>query len=127
MDGHVVDGLWYLLHYYDKYDSYLKYRLLDIKNITLTKDTFEFDETINLEINKWHNIWHVPNKTPTEIILWIDKGTEKYFYKKNLLDINSYPERITPCQKGMEYNIYIIYGLAISFFNRWWLYMDTLS
>jgi len=107
------DGLWYLLHYYDKYDACLKYRLLDINNIALTKDTFECNETINLEISKWHNVWHVPNKPPTKIILWIDKGTEKYFYKKNLLDINSYPERITPCQKGMEYSIYITHPYEV--------------
>lgn len=101
------DGLWYLLHYYDKFESYLKYRLLDIIDITLTRDTFTLDKTINLEIKKWHNVWHVPNKTPTKITLWIDKSNEKYFYKKNLLDINVYPERIAPCKDGIEYSIYI--------------------
>jgi len=107
------DGLWYLLHYYDKYQSYLKYRLLDIRDITLTRDTFTLDETIDLEIKKWHNVWHVPNKTTTKIILWIDKGIEKYFYKKNLLDINVYPERITPCKDGIEYSIYITHPYEV--------------
>ncbi len=107
------DELWYLLHYYDKYESYLKYRLLDIRDITLTRDTFTLDEAINLEIKKWHNIWHVPNKTPTKITLWIDKGSKKYFYKKNLLNINDYPERVTPCKDGIEYSIYITHAYEV--------------
>ncbi len=101
------DGIWYLLHYYDKYKTCLKYRLLDIGDITLTRDTYALDETINLEIKKWHNAWHVPNTSPTQITLWIDDEKKIYFYKKNLLDINVYPERVTPCQDEIEYYIYI--------------------
>lgn len=101
------DGLWYLLHYYDKYKSYLKYRLLDIDKITLKKEKFELNEKINLEIKKWHNVFHIPNTVPTKITLWIDKEIKKYFYKKNLLDINTFPENVLPCQDGIEYSIYI--------------------
>lgn len=107
------DGLWYLLHYYDRYDSYLKYRLLDIKDITLTKDKFELNGKMNLEIEKWHNVWHIPNQIPTKITLWIDKDRKKFFYKKNLLNINLYAERISPCSDGIEYDVYITHPYEV--------------
>ncbi len=107
------DGLWYLLQYYDKHNTYLKYRLLDIDAITLTKDKFELDEKMNLEISKWHNVWHMPQKQATKLTLWIDKNTTKYFYKKNLFDINTYPERVSPCSDGIEYSIYITHPYEV--------------
>ena len=101
------EGIWYLLLYYDKDKSYRKYPISGIDSVQILKETFVLTQQQNLDIQSWHNVWHQPGVKPTRIKLWIDEMVVEYFYKKNIFDINAYPQRVMPCKEGIEYDVYI--------------------
>ena len=101
------EGIWYLLLFYDKDGSYRKFRIIETSSVDILKEVFTLTEQQNLDIKEWHNVWHQPGKEPTRIKLWIGKWVIKYFYQKNIFDINSYPNRVLPCSDGAEYELYI--------------------
>ena len=101
------EGIWYLLFFYDKDQSYRKYRIAEIDDVEILKENFSPSKKQNLEIQNWHNVWHQPNREPVRIKIWISSIIQKYFYQKNIFDINSFPKRVMPCDDGIEYDIYI--------------------
>jgi len=101
------EGIWYLLLFLEKDKTYRKFRLIEIDNVEVLKDTFSKSQTQELKIAQWHNVWHDPNKKPSSVKLWIAQSKVKYFYQKNIFDINSYPKRVQECNDGVEYTVYI--------------------
>lgn len=107
------EGIWYLLLYLDKDQTYRKFRLIEIQNIEVLKNTFHKTDELELEISKWHNVWHDPNKKPSRVKLWIAQSKVKYFYQKNIFNINTYPKRVKICDDGIEYTVYITHESEI--------------
>ena len=107
------EGIWYILFYYEKDQSYRKYRIVDIEHAHVTKTHFKVTQQQELEIDNWHNVWHQPNRQPVRIKIWISDVVQKYFYQKNIFDINSYPKRVMPCKDGLEYDVYITHKFEL--------------
>jgi len=107
------EGIWYILFYYEKDQSYRKYRISEIEYAHVTKAHFKLTQHQELEIDNWHNVWHQPNRQPVCIKIWISEVVEKYFYQKNIFDINSYPKRVMPCTDGLEYDVYITHKFEL--------------
>ena len=98
------DGFWYLIAYNTKY---FKYRIKNISSLQTTKDTYDNGLQDKLKLNEWHNIWHTPNTQATKIKILIDNSIFHYFEEKNILGVNTYKSRLTPCNDGMEYELNI--------------------
>lgn len=107
------EGIWYLLLYLCKYKSYLKYRISDIKFVEILKENYELNDNMNINIEKWYSIWHNPNTKPTKVTIWISNKIKKYFYQKNIFNINSNKEKITPSHDGIEYELEITHAFEI--------------
>ena len=107
------EGIWYLLFFYDDDQSYRKYRIAEIENVSISKEHFVSSKEHELEIQNWHNVWHQPNRTPVKVKLWISEVIQKYFYQKNIFDINSFPKRVMPCKDGLEYDVYITHPFEL--------------
>jgi len=98
------DGFWYLIVYSG---AYIKYRIKNILFLEITEKTYQADLGDKLKLDEWHNSWHTPNIKQTKIKIFIDKNTFHYFEEKNILGVNTYKKRLTPCRDGIEYDIYI--------------------
>lgn len=98
------DGFWYLIVYNTKYFTY---RMKDISSLHITQETYDKEIEDDLNLDKWHNIWHSPNAELTKVKILIDNSVFHYFKEKNILGVNSYKNRLTPCSDGIEYEIYI--------------------
>jgi len=96
------DGFWYLIVYNGEY---YKYRIKDITFVESRDEQYIFDE--NLRLGEWYNIFHDPNVTSTRIKLFISNAVFHYFEEKNILKINTFKNKTTPCIDGVEYEIYI--------------------
>ncbi len=107
------EGIWYLLFYYDEDQSYRKYRIAEIDDVEVLKENFLTSKEQALEIQNWHNVWHQPNREPVRIKIWIGDVIQKYFYQKNIFDINSFPKRVMPCEDGIEYEMYITHEFEL--------------
>jgi len=91
------DGFWYLIAYYKQYYSY---RIKNISLLKITKEIYLSEEHNSLDLNKWLNTWHNPKKELTKVKLYLDKVALPFFQEKNILGINTYKNRLTPCQDG---------------------------
>lgn len=98
------DGYWYLIAYNTKYFTY---RIKDISSLRMTQKVYNKEITNNLNLDQWHNIWHSPNKELTIVKILIDNSVFHYFEEKNILGVNTYKNKLTPCIDGMEYEVYI--------------------
>lgn len=107
------EGIWYLLLFYDKDGSYRKFRIIETNGVDVLKEKFILTEQQNLDIKEWHTVWHQPGVKPTRIKLWIGEWVIKYFYQKNIFDINSYPKRVISCSDGAEYEMYITHEFEL--------------
>lgn len=105
------EGIWYLLLYYS--NTFRKYQITGIDEITIKKETFEFSHEYHLEIDRWHNVWHQPSKKPSRITLLISDDVIKYFYQKNIFDINAYASRVRKCDEGIKYDVYITHAMEM--------------
>jgi len=101
------EGIWYILFFYDEDKSYRKYRIAELEDVHITKTAFKRTKEQELEIEHWHNVWHQPNQEPVKVTLWISKVVQKYFYQKNIFNINAYPKRVLACSDGVEYEVYV--------------------
>ncbi len=107
------EGIWYLLLYFDKDKTYRKFRLIEIDEIEVLKETFHKSQAQELKIAQWHNIWHDPNKKPSYVKLWIHRSKVKYFYQKNIFNINTCLNRVKECADGIEYTVFITHESEI--------------
>ena len=98
------DGFWYLIAYSTKYFTY---RIKDISSLQITENTYDNKLQDKLKLNEWHNIWHSPNVEATKIKIFIDNSIFHYFEEKNILGVNTYKSKLTPCNDGMEYELNI--------------------
>jgi hypothetical protein len=98
------DGFWYLIAYNEQYYSY---RIKDISLLEMTQEIYPSEEHINLDLNEWLNAWHNPKKELTKVKLYLDKVALPFFQEKNILGVNTYKNRLTPCQDGAEYDLFI--------------------
>lgn len=98
------DGFWYLVAYNTKY---FKYRIKNISSVEITNDTYDNELQDRLKLDKWHNIWHTPETPETKIKIHIDNTVFHYFKEKNILGVDTYKSRLTPCHDGMEYELNI--------------------
>jgi len=98
------DGFWYLIAYNKQYYSY---RIKNISLLNITKETYQLVEHSNLDLNEWLNTWHNPKKELTKVKLYLDKTALPFFQEKNILGINTHKNRLTPCQDGAEYELFI--------------------
>ena len=98
------DGYWYLIAYNTKYFTY---RIKDISSLHVIQEIYDKAIIKDLNLDKWHNIWHSPNRELTKVKILIDNSVFHYFEEKNILGVNIYKNRLTPCNDGMEYEVYI--------------------
>lgn len=98
------DGYWYLIAYNKQYYSY---RIKNISLLETTQVAYSPEEHINLDLNEWLNAWHNPKKELTKVKLYLDEIALPYFQEKNILGVNTYKKRLTPCQDGAEYDLFI--------------------
>ncbi len=118
------DGYWYLIAYNGT--KYYKYRIKDIPFVTLMDECYTLD--MELDFDTWHNIMHDPNGTPTWIKLFISNTVFHYFEKKNILSINRYKKRLTPCSDGWEYELYITHEWELlPILMQWQKYVTLLD
>ena len=115
------EGIWYLLLYLDRDKSYRKFRIIEIQSATISKEHFNSNFLDTLDIDAWHNVWYDPNKKPLHVKLWIDDSKLKYFYQKNIFNINNYPQRIKEYKDGVEYDTYITDTREIRSELMYWL------
>jgi len=106
-------GIWYLLSYFDDETWYKKFRIIDTIDVKILNENYLLSKKQNLDIENWHNVWHDPDVTPTRVKLWISHDIIKYFYQTNILDINSYSNRVEPKQDGVEYDVYITHIMEL--------------
>jgi len=120
----LFDGYWYLIAYSN--EKYYKYRIKSIPFITLINEKHKVD--IKLDFTEWHNIMHDPNITPTKIKLFIKDTVFHYFQEKNILKVNTYNTRLTPCNDGWEYELYITHEWELlPTLMRWQKYITILE
>ena len=107
------EGIWYLLLFYDKDNSFRKFRIMDIDEVLITNEQYIKTDSLELKISQWHNVWHNPNIKPTFVKLWIDNSKVQFLEQKNLFNISNHPNRITKCTEGIEYILYITHPSEI--------------
>lgn len=98
------DGFWYLIAYNKQYYSY---RIKNISLLETGQETYAPEKHITLDLNEWLNTWHNPTKVLTKVKLYLDKTALSFFKEKNILRVNTYKKRLTPCQDGAEYELHI--------------------
>ena len=98
------DGYWYLIAYNTQYYSY---RIKDISLVKITQEKYSQEEHETLDLNKWLNALHNPQKVPTKVKLYLDKTALAFFREKNILGVNTYKKYLTPYQDGAEYDLFI--------------------
>ncbi len=108
------DGFWYPITYNTKY---FKYRIKYISLLSTMHETYPPDIEADLKLDQWHNSWHNPNTDPTKVKIFIVSSIFHYFEEKNILGVNTYKQRLTPCSDGTEYDLYI---------NHAWELLPTL-
>ena len=107
------EGIWYLLLYLDIDKTYRKFRLSNIDNIKVLHDTFNISKVHDLKLSQWHNVWHDPNKTPSNVTLWISDSKVKYFKQKNIFGLKDNVNKSKKCKDGIEYTLKITHELEI--------------
>lgn len=105
------EGIWYLLLYFE--DTFRKYQINGIDEVIISKDRFEYSHEYHLEIDRWHNVWHQPGKQPSRVTLLIASEVIKYFYQKNIFDINAYSSRVRKCDEGFKFDVYITHAMEL--------------
>ncbi len=87
----IFDGFWYLLAKY--HGHYIKFYLKEIRNIKISGQTFEKDNTLLERMNKALGFWFDPTAEPFEVILLLDHDVIVYFKRNPIneqrLKINS--------------------------------------
>ncbi len=99
--------------YLDVDETYRKFRLLSIDNIEVLQDTFNVSKVHDLKLSQWHNVWHDPNKIPSNVTLWISDSKVKYFKQKNIFGLKDNMHKSKECKDGIEYTIKITHELEI--------------
>ena len=117
------DGFWYLIAYTG---SYYKYRIKNITFVEPRDEQYIFDG--NLKLEEWHGIFHDPNVTPTRVQLFISNTVFHYFEEKNILKVNTFKNRVTPCTDGVEYEMYITHEWELlPTLMQWQAYVTILE
>ncbi len=76
----IFDGFWYLLAEY--HGHYIKFYLKEVRNIKISGQTFEKDNTVLERMNKALGFWFDPTAEPFEVTLLLDEEVIVYF-KRN--------------------------------------------
>ncbi len=79
----IFDGFWYLLAEY--HGHYIKFYLKEIRNIKISNQTFEKDNTVLERMNKALGFWFDPTAEPFEVTLLLDEEVIIYFKRNPII------------------------------------------
>ena len=115
------EGIWYLIAYL-KNEAYRVFSISAIESVLVMDEVFHLStKQKNIYIEDWNNIWHDPTKKETRLRLFIHNEKLIYFKKKNIFNIEKFPNRVKKCLDGIEYDIYITHPMEVLSELMYWM------
>jgi predicted DNA-binding transcriptional regulator YafY len=107
------EGFWYIIVYSDYLKKIYNYRIRNLAQVEIQSEKFELTKEMEINLDDWYNIWYKSDIKPCSLTLRINNKYGKivsYWFDKNILNINNFPERV----RWNDNKTYIEYDLEVT-------------